>query len=65
MKTLIVEDRPDYLKVLYVSAFFIDYWGTHFESFTFRCKQQILQSTFTVSLISTAQIKIIVRVYLW
>lgn len=35
MKTLIVEDRPDYLKVLYVSAFFIDYWGTHFESFTF------------------------------
>lgn len=38
MKTLIVEDRPDYLKVLYVSTFFIDYWGTHFESFTLRYK---------------------------
>lgn len=48
MKILIVEDRPDYLKVWYVSPLSIDYWGTH-----------------TVSLILTAQIKIIVRVYLW
>lgn len=35
MKILIVEDRFDYLKVLYVLVFFMDYWGIYFELFIF------------------------------